>query len=718
MKKLDDGGLWPEPLIQFNPSFEEAGTIESLITSEKLPSALKDIFYFESKDGVRSPYTLYKHQIEAIRKGVSGEDFIVTSGTGSGKSLTYIGTIFSKLLKDAMPNGVKAVIVYPMNALINSQLEELERYKQNFESATGKEFPITFGRYTGQESQEDKDRLRNDQPDILLTNYMMLELLLTRCKEDERTLRNNLFENIKYLVFDELHTYRGRQGSDVGLLIRRIRAHALNDVTCIGTSATMASKGTILEQKKAVANAASLLFGKEFEASQVIGESLRYSLSSDAADPNANTLKETIKKGLPDAFSEEDLIKYPTAIWLERKIATKIDQDTLLRNKPVDIFAISKMLSKDSCDTSEEMCKEHLTELLLKINDLNEKHRASGSRYTYLPFKLHQFFAQSGTVYSSLDLGEDRYVSLDPDLYVPGEGQKPAYPTVFSRQSGRSFHCVTLTDGQLVSREFRQTTSDEDQEKHGYLITDIDIWDPVEDLENLPSSWVRVKKDGSVSPVKKYAERIPQKVYYNTMGQYSNKPTTECNLEAWFMPAPLLFDPSSGAFFNHMTKESTKLNSLGTEGRSTSTTITSFSTLRGMGGLGLKDKDQKLLSFSDNRQDAALQAGHFNDFINVIQLRTGIYNAIKGAEGNKLDFSNIGASVLKALNLPFSIFSNAEEAPKLPHLKKSYEDALKLYLVYRLLHDLRRGWRVILPNLEQCALLKIKYLHVEGHCWF
>ncbi len=83
--------------------------------------------------------------------------------------------------------------------------------------------------------------MRETPPQILLTNYMMLELLLTRVRE--RSIRDGIYENLRFLVFDELHTYRGRQGADVALLIRRIRARCLQSVICIGTSATMVSGG-------------------------------------------------------------------------------------------------------------------------------------------------------------------------------------------------------------------------------------------------------------------------------------------------------------------------------------------------------------------------------------------------------------------------------------------------------------------------------------------
>ena len=236
--ELGQGKLWPEPLLQFNPSFEKLAKIEDLVANGTLHRDIQDIF---------KGFRLYRHQVEAIRLGTAGKDFIVTSGTGSGKSLTYIGSIFHHLLTDPAAKGVTAVVVYPMNALINSQSAEFKRYKANYEDSTGRPFPITFGQYTGQEKEDARQTMRDEPPQILLTNYMMLELLLTRVRE--RSIRDGIFRNLRFLVFDELHTYRGRQGADVALLIRRIRSCCAREVVCIGTSATMVSVGSLASQR-------------------------------------------------------------------------------------------------------------------------------------------------------------------------------------------------------------------------------------------------------------------------------------------------------------------------------------------------------------------------------------------------------------------------------------------------------------------------------------
>jgi len=154
-ESLSEGRLWPQPLLQFNPAYEMAGTVEELVAEGLMHSDVTHIF---------EGYSLYRHQQKAIKLGTARTDFVVTSGTGSGKSLAYIGTIFDHLLSKPRSEGVVAVIVYPMNALINSQTNEFNTYKENYERNTGREFPITFGQYTGQEKEEQREEMRETPP--------------------------------------------------------------------------------------------------------------------------------------------------------------------------------------------------------------------------------------------------------------------------------------------------------------------------------------------------------------------------------------------------------------------------------------------------------------------------------------------------------------------------------------------------------------------------
>ena len=164
--------------------------------------------------------------------------------------------------RSARANGdqrrTRAIVIYPMNALANSQREELNKFLD--QSGLSESLRPTFAWYTGQEDQNERERIREAKPDILLTNFMMIELLMTRQNKLDQTVIENA-QGLDFIVLDELHTYRGRQGADVAMLVRRLRDRLCRDRTplCIGTSATMSSQEDETERAVAVATVASRL---------------------------------------------------------------------------------------------------------------------------------------------------------------------------------------------------------------------------------------------------------------------------------------------------------------------------------------------------------------------------------------------------------------------------------------------------------------------------
>ncbi len=256
-QSLDEGLLWPDPLIQLNPTFEAGESIDELVGEGVLHEECARLFRAGKEDAHDEgrPLRLHRHQSEAIRVAQSGRNYVLTTGTGSGKSLAYIIPIVDHVLRRGPGKGIQAIVVYPMNALCNSQYGELEKFLRN--GYPDRKGPVTFARYTGQESDEERQRIIASPPDILLTNYVMLELILTR--SNERGLVDQA-QGLGFLVFDELHTYRGRQGADVAFLIRRVRnLLSAENLRCVGTSATIAGSGTHEEQREEIGRLASPL---------------------------------------------------------------------------------------------------------------------------------------------------------------------------------------------------------------------------------------------------------------------------------------------------------------------------------------------------------------------------------------------------------------------------------------------------------------------------
>ena len=309
-------GFWPEPLLQLNPTFRPGGTIDDLVGMGVLHEECSRIFRIGKSDSDHrgKQLLLHEHQREAILKAQEGRSYVLTTGTGSGKSLAYIVPIVDHVLRNGSDKRIQAIVVYPMNALANSQYEELGKFIDKGYPEGGSR--VRFKRYTGQEGRNARDDIRGDPPDVLLTNYMMLELLLTR-SEDRALVR--AAQGLKFLVFDELHTYRGRQGADVAMLIRRCRHAFGNNIVCVGTSATMASDGTSEDQQREVAKVSQSLFGVDFSPQQVISETLeRATPEIDTTDESVLTdISSAVAAGRSPPTSYEAFRSHPLASWIE-----------------------------------------------------------------------------------------------------------------------------------------------------------------------------------------------------------------------------------------------------------------------------------------------------------------------------------------------------------------------------------------------------------------
>lgn len=751
---MASGRFIPEPLLQFNPAFRSCKELKDLVANGVISEQTRRVF---------GDFKLFDHQVAAIQKGTQGQGFVVTSGTGSGKSLTYLATVFDHILKMGdKPKGIKAFLVYPMNALINSQEQEIKkfemRYLRSFVGAkgpeanepavveqeirelrekTGMKFPITYRKYTGQESDEAREAIRAEQPDIILTNYMMLELIMTRQRED--WMRASMKDHLRFVVLDELHTYRGRQGADIAMLMKRIRGAVQQPLVCIGTSATMATGDDPLKRKTAVAEVATSIFGTAFGPDAVVEETLNAITTLKAADLTKARLQAALKEPIAHNGSEQDFLVHPLAAWLERTVALKEEgEGRYTRQAPFTLSTITQRLSQET-DTSEAICREQLSQLFQWSEQLNKNAALIDKRRSYLPLKLHQFIAQTNTVRVTLDGKEERKVIFDDAIYVQVDGvDRPLFPVLFSRFSGREFLCVELdvANGVMNPRDpddMPERMPKADRKKKvkdsglpmdmfqftkGYLVwaeaDEEPLWSSEEE-EYLPASWFKKRKSGDVLD-EYYKARLPHKVFFNADGGWSLEGNAaEYPFTGWYMGAKLLVDPTAGIIYHDdRASENGKLMRLGNEGRSTATTIMSYSVINGMAGQNVEKEKRRLLSFTDNRQDASLQSGHFNDFITTGRLRSAIHAALAKAPGMSLSIERIAEAVAAELALPEAEYATYPSTdPTWPD--PDNERALKDYLLLRIIYDLKRGWRFNLPNLEQCALLEIDYQSIDAY---
>ncbi|MGO2133211.1 MAG: DEAD/DEAH box helicase [Halomonas sp.] len=220
------------------------------------------------------PFRPYQHQLNAFERLCAEQprSTLVATGTGSGKTECFMYPVLDHCLSDRQ-RGIKAIVIYPMNALATDQARRFAAEVAKLETR------LTVGLFVGGEQQQAdavmgpnnvitcQRTLRENPPDILLTNYKMLDFLLIRPK-DQRLWRFNALGRLRYLVVDELHTFDGAQGTDLACLIRRLKARleAGQELACVGTSATIGSERT------ALLDYARDVFASHMDADAVVGE--------------------------------------------------------------------------------------------------------------------------------------------------------------------------------------------------------------------------------------------------------------------------------------------------------------------------------------------------------------------------------------------------------------------------------------------------------------
>ncbi|CCJ05600.1 DEAD/DEAH box helicase [Methylocystis sp. SC2] len=715
-RQYDAGRFWPNALLSINPRFLQGPTVDELVASGDLDEATGRIFRFGP-----TPLRLHRHQAQSIAKARAGQSYVVTTGTGSGKSLCFFVPVVDAIVrarKARKARRTSAIIVYPMNALANSQINEIEKFIS--QSGLPTEIKPVVRRYTGQESQEERQRIADNPPDILLTNFMMAELLLTR----QDSLDTKVIENasgLDFVVLDELHTYRGRQGADVAILVRRLRNRCTPDKApiCIGTSATMASEGSDANRAQAVADVASRLFGASIGPESVIDESLERAtddrLKLDDVRPK---LAPVLTSALPDVLTDEVLSKHPLAVWTELAIGLD-DAQELKRKKPIPFEEAVALLSNDS-GVDAETCRTGLETFLTRIS-LPETERGGSRTGAFLAFKLHQFISGAGEVFTTLTK-KPRNVLFDGQLEDPNAPGHRLYPTRFCRECGHEVHVVTKTeDGEgalFLPRNIDDAPLDDQEGDAAGYLTPTGDGDPdyafTGEIESYPEDW-REERNGIERLRANRKRRMPQMVTVAPDGRYDSS-----GKSFWFIPGKFGFCPCCLDQPHPSMRERTKLVGLSGEGRSSATTLLVSTALEWMNGRnsGVPKEKRKLLGFTDNRQDAALQAGHFNDFLFVSLLRGAILRAVLDAGDDGIAEDEFGLRVVKALG-----FTAANKDARIHWMldpeagaviREDAQRSLAKVLAHRLWTDLRRGWRYTNPSLSVLKLIDVAFIGLDA----
>lgn len=336
------------PFISCSPCYTPSFCLDELIKSRNHIKVSQDFLSFSS-DQLDPTLPLYSHQVQALERLSKGRNLVVATGTGSGKTECFLLPILNDIMNDRS-DGMRAIIVYPMNALANDQLDRMRKLLSAVPY-------ITFGRYTGEtpweplkQSEIDKlpnertsrSEMRDDPPHILLTNFAMLEYLLLR-PQDSFLFKNH---KLKFVILDEAHTYAGAQGIDIGMLMRRLQTYLYpqgDRVQFVLTSATLSNDQ---DSKQAIAKFAQDITGGVFSSADILeGETVNWFTSELIDKPSLSDIKQLVK-------SDEDLNRWTSAVmnldakWISNefaKINVFFNNDILDSNVAVTLYhALSK----------------------------------------------------------------------------------------------------------------------------------------------------------------------------------------------------------------------------------------------------------------------------------------------------------------------------------------------------------------------------------------
>jgi hypothetical protein len=409
------------PYMEKSQVYKEGAALDDLSLHEKTKATIR------KRLGERS---LWKHQTDALQLVLDGKNAVIATGTSSGKTLCFQIPILDDLLRNPSA-GLRAVIIYPLNALVNDQLTE-------WESMLASHPQITFARFTGQtpDTQEKyvrtlretfreemadagltqhelqkkveqlvaarlktdipnllnhREQIRTSPPQVLITNFSMLEYLL------ERPVDAPIFENarLKFLVLDEAHAYRGIQATEIAFLVRRLKDRlGIQNLTCIATSATLGKQGDTESETK-VRRFASDLFGEDFsEPNPIYGTPTAPVLQQPAFSPTpAQYIKaaEAIRRD-----RTADVRQHLGVRDLQSDLGVLLTHDENLYRLRKDVLSTKPTLLRDAARLlwSDHAQAEEGIEGLLEIAAVA---KSDQTHEDLLPTRLHYFVrAQDG----------------------------------------------------------------------------------------------------------------------------------------------------------------------------------------------------------------------------------------------------------------------------------------------------------------------------------
>ena len=424
IEQLNKEKLFKGPYVDMSFPFQRGHNLEYLIEQNVVCKS------FRKLDDINFTRPLYSHQEESIKLIKSGRSAIITTGTGSGKTESFLYPILNELLYDVESGnkdiGIRAIFLYPMNALVNDQIDRIRKILKNCPD-------ITFGFFTGEtpdsvpanyrdklEQENDviiannelvsRKEIRENPPHLLFTNYSMLEYLLIRPNDYSIFVPERL-KNWKYVVLDEAHSYSGSLGIELSLLLRRLTGLAHRRPQFILTSATLGEQG---KSEDDIITFATNLTSAKFDISDIIF-SKRISLQ-EQPEYRISGSDYTLIKNAGEIFDDikKIALKYYSS---ESKNIKEIFYELLSRDE--NVHTLSKLLkgrSKDFTSIYNEL-HEYMTqeELIALIDIVNTAEKDSIGLFD---LKYHSFVRPLSGAY--ITYGKEPKLSLTKTNEIDG----------------------------------------------------------------------------------------------------------------------------------------------------------------------------------------------------------------------------------------------------------------------------------------------------------
>ena len=424
-EKLDQEGLFKGPYVDINLPFQRGKCLNELVDEGVVCRSFKKL------GDINFLRPLYSHQEESIRRIGSGRSAIITTGTGSGKTECFLYPILNDLMADVENGnnevGIRAIFLYPMNALVNDQIDRVRKILTQcpditygfFTGDTEERVPANYREKHGEDNGTfipgnelvSREEIRANPPHLLFTNYSMLEYLLIR-PNDYAILTPGRLGNWKYVVLDEAHSYYGALGIELSLLMRRLTGLAPKKPRFILTSATLGEKG---KSEGEIVDFARSLTSATFDLEDIIfskkialqASNLQYCVSGE----DYASLMENIM----DAASVKEICRKYKEIAAD-DIRTCLYELLVSDQNVYDIYSILKDGSKSFRTLLENLKSGVSDDQLIALIDLINQAEKNG--IGLFDLKYHSFVRPLSGAY--ITVGDDSKLSLTKTNMIDG----------------------------------------------------------------------------------------------------------------------------------------------------------------------------------------------------------------------------------------------------------------------------------------------------------